>query len=101
MSQDRSEMGEGQYERTKEWLLERGRSGEEAEEIAARTISEGEAGEVSDTPAGDISSGPRDGRSRHGSGGRTYDQLRNEAKARGIKGRSRMNKAELEQVLSR
>jgi len=40
-------------------------------------------------------------RSHSGSGGRTYDQLRNEAKERGIKGRSKMSKAQLESVLSR
>jgi len=40
-------------------------------------------------------------RSHRGSGGRTYDQLRNEAKQRGIKGRSRISKAELEEVLAR
>jgi hypothetical protein len=32
---------------------------------------------------------------------RTYDQVRNEARQRGIKGRSRMRKAQLEKILSR
>jgi len=40
-------------------------------------------------------------RSHTGSGGRTYDQLRNEARQHGINGRSRMNKRELEARLSR
>jgi hypothetical protein len=35
-------------------------------------------------------------RSHTGSKGRTYDQLRNEARKRGIKGRSRMSKAQLQ-----
>lgn len=98
---------ERQYEDIKEGLLERGRSEGEAEEIAARTVNKeraraGEAEEASRTSIDDISSGRRGGlRSHGGSMGRTYDQLRNEAKERGIKGRSRMSKAQLEEVLSR
>ncbi len=50
----------------------------------------------------DISSGRRGGlRSHRGPGGRTYEQLYEEAKDRGIRGRSRMNKAELERALDR
>jgi len=98
---------ERQYEHIKEGLLERGAGEERAEEIAARTVNKerarhGEAQESSWTSIQDISSGRRGGlRSHRGSGARTYDQLRNEAKERGIKGRSRMNKAQLEEVLSR
>jgi plasmid stabilization system protein ParE len=98
---------ERQYEHIKEGLLERGAGAERAEEIAARTVNKeraqhGEARETSRTSTDDMSSGRRGGlRSHRGSGGRTYDQLRNEAKARGIKGRSRMNKEQLEKVLSR
>ena len=98
---------ERQYEHIKEGLLERGTAADKAEEIAARTVNKeraryGEAREVSRTSIADISSGRRGGlRSHLGSGGPTYDQLRNEAKERGIKGRSRMNKAQLEKVLSR
>jgi hypothetical protein len=40
-------------------------------------------------------------RSHSGSGGRTYDQLRNDARERGIKGRSTMSKAQLERALGR
>jgi hypothetical protein len=102
-----SDKRERQYEHIKEGLLERGAGEDKAEEIAARTINKerartGEAEEASRTSVDDISSGRRGGlRSHRGSGGRTYDQLRNEAKQRGIKGRSRMNKAQLESVLSR
>lgn len=98
---------ERQYEHIKEGLLEHGRSEETAEEIAARTVNKerarhGEAEEVSRTSIEDISSGRRGGlRSHRGSGGPTYDQLRNEAKERGIRGRSRMNKEQLERVLAR
>lgn len=102
-----SEKRERQYEHIKEGLLDRGAGEDKAEEIAARTVNKerarhGEAEEVSRTSTSDISSGRRGGlRSHRGSGGRTYDQLRNEAKQRGIKGRSRMNKEQLEKVLSR
>jgi hypothetical protein len=98
---------ERQYEQIKEGLVERGTGEDKAEEIAARTVNKerarhGETQEASQTSIEDISSGRRGGlRSHGGSGGPTYDQLRNEAKARGIRGRSRMNKAQLEKVLSR
>ena len=98
---------ESQYEHIKEGLRDRGTGQERAEEIAARTVNKerarhGEAREASPTSLGDLSSGRRGGlRSHRGSGGRTYDQLRNEAKERGIKGRSRMNKEQLEKVLAR
>ncbi len=96
---------ERQYEHIKEGLLERGTETDKAEEIAARTVNEerarhGEAREASRTSTNDISSGRRGGlRSHGGPRGRTYDQLRNEARERGIHGRSRMNKAQLERAL--
>jgi plasmid stabilization system protein ParE len=102
-----SDKRERQYEHIKEGLLARGTDEDKAEEIAARTVNKeraqhGEAREASRTSIQDISPGRRGGlRSHHGSGGRTYDQLRNEARERGIKGRSRMNKAQLEKVLNR
>jgi hypothetical protein len=98
---------ERQYEHVKEGLEQRGTPEDTAEEIAARTVNKeraraGEALEVSRTSIDDISSGRRGGlRSHSGSGGRTYDQLRNEAKDRGIKGRSAMTKAQLERALER
>ena len=96
---------ERQYEHIKEGLQEQGRDEDTAEEIAARTVNKeraraGEAEEVSRSSIDDISSGRRGGlRSHRGPGGRTRDQLYNEAKARYIKGRSKMNKAQLEQAL--
>jgi len=102
-----SDKRERQYEHIKDGLLERGTKEETAEEIAARTVNKdraqhGEAAESSSTSTDDISPERRGGlRSHRGSGGRTYDQLRNEAKQRGIKGRSRMNKEQLERVLGR
>ncbi len=98
---------ERQYEHIKEGLRERGEPENLAEEIAARTVNKeraraGEAEEASRTSVEDISSGRRGGlRSHRGPGGRTYDQLYEEAKDRGIPGRSRMTKAQLEQALDR
>jgi plasmid stabilization system protein ParE len=98
---------ERQYEHIKEGLEQRGTSDDEAQEIATRTVNKeraraGEAQEVSRPSIDDISSGRRGGlRSHSGSGGRTYDQLRHEAKERGIKGRSTMTKAQLERALAR
>src|SRR5437870_12603088 len=98
---------ERQYEHIKEGLLERGTGEERAEEIAARTVNKerarhGEASEASRTSIQDLSSGRRGGlRSHRGSGGRTYDQLRNEAKERGIKGRPGMNRHQREEFLRR
>jgi hypothetical protein len=49
-----------------------------------------------------MSSSRRGGlRSHRGSGGRTKAQLYNEAKAKGVEGRSKMNKSELEQAVGR
>jgi hypothetical protein len=96
---------ERQYEHIKEGLRERGRSEPTAEEIAARTVNKerarsGESRQSSRTSTADISSGRRGGlRSHSGSAGRTKEQLYNEARERGIKGRSRMSKAELEQAV--
>ncbi|MFL6089671.1 MAG: plasmid stabilization protein [Aeromicrobium sp.] len=98
---------ERQYDHIKESLRERGHGADEAEEIAARTVNKerarhGEAKEASRTSTEDISSGRRGGlRSHKGEGGRTRDQLYAEAKRKGIKGRSRMNKAQLERAVGR
>jgi hypothetical protein len=98
---------ERQYEHIKEGVLKRGDSEDTAEEIAARTVNKeraraGEAKESSRTSTKDISSGRRGGlRSHSGPGGRTRDQLYNEAKQKNIKGRSRMNKAQLERAVGR
>ena len=49
----------------------------------------------------DISAGRRGGLRAHlGSGGRTLRQLRNAARQRGLKGRSLMDKAQLEAALA-
>ena len=98
---------ERQYDHIKDGLRERGTSEDKAEEIAARTVNKerarsGEAKQRSRTSVEDISSGRRGGlRSHSGSGGRTKAQLYNEAKQKGIEGRSKMTKAQLERALSR
>ena len=98
---------ERQYEHIKQGLRESGRSEDTAEEIAARTVNKeraraGEAKGSSRLSKEDISSGRRGGlRSHDGSGGRTRDQLYEEAKALRVPGRSRMNKAQLERAVDR
>lgn len=102
-----SDKRERQYEHIKEGLEKRGKDEETAEEIAARTVNKeraraGEARESSRTSTEDISSGRRGGlRSHRGPGGRTRDQLYNEAREKNIRGRSKMNKAELEGAVGR
>ena len=97
---------ERQYEHIKEGLRERGTSEDKAEEIAARTVNKerarsGEARESSRLSRTDISSSRRGGL-RSGTRrakGRTRDQLYEEAKDMGIKGRSKMNKAQLQRAV--
>jgi hypothetical protein len=103
-----SDKRERQYEHIKSGLRKRGVRGERAEEIAARTVNKerarsGESRTASRESLKDISSGRRAGLRRRsgGPGGRTYGQLYEEAKDRGIKGRSRMNKQQLVAALNR
>jgi len=96
---------ERQYDHIKESLVERGRSEDKAEEIAARTVNKnraqaGEAKESSKLSREDMSSSRRGGlRSHGGPKGRTRDQLYNEAKDKNIKGRSSMNKEQLRKAV--
>jgi plasmid stabilization system protein ParE len=102
-----STKSERQYDHIKDGLRKRGRSEDVAEEIAARTVNKerarhGESKTASRTSTDDVSSGRRGGlRSHRGSGGRTRAQLYEEARRRGIKGRSKMSKAQLENSLDR
>ncbi len=102
-----SDKRERQYEHIKEGLEEHGRPEALAEEIAARTVNKeraraGEAATASRTSTDDISSGRRGGlRSHRGPGGRTRDQLYEEAKHKNIKGRSKMTKAQLQRAVDR
>ena len=98
---------ERQYEHVKDSLLERGKGEKTAEEIAARTVNKdraqhGESETASRTSLEDMSPERRGGlRSHRGEGGRTYEQLYAEAAKKNVKGRSRMNKAELERAVGR
>lgn len=102
-----SDKRERQYEHIKDGLEERGEDEDTAEEIAARTVNKeraraGEAKESSRTSTEDVSSSRPGGlRSHRGPGGRTRDQLYNEAREKNIEGRSKMNKAELERAVGR
>ena len=102
-----SKKRERQYEHIKEGLVDRGEKKGTAEEIAARTVNKeraraGEARTASRSSVKDISSGRRGGlRSHKGPQGRTKEQLYNEAREKGIEGRSKMSKAELARAVGR
>lgn len=97
---------ERQYEHIKESVKERGASAKRAKEIAARTVNKeraraGEARESSRLSRTDMSSGRRGG-IRSGTSsprGRTRDQLYEEAKRKGIEGRSKMTKEQLRRAV--
>jgi hypothetical protein len=99
---------ERQYEHIKESEKGRGRSTKRAKEIAARTVNKerarsGEARESSRSSRTDMSSYRRGGQ-RSGTNrpkGRTKEQLYNEAKQMNIRGRSRMNKQQLQRAVDR
>ena len=96
-----------QYEHIKESVRERGGSTRRAKEIAARTVQKerarsGQARTRSRTSTRDISSGRRGGL-RSGTRrpkGRTRDQLYNEARKLGVRGRSKMSKAQLQRAVA-
>ncbi|MFF8261481.1 plasmid stabilization protein [Streptomyces virginiae] len=96
---------ERQYEHIKESAEQRGESTERAEEIAARTVNKerarsGESKTASRSSTQDMSSSERGGqRSHSGAQGPTKEQLYNEAKQKGIEGRSKMDKEELKRAL--
>ena len=106
---------ERQYEHIESSARERGESPKRAEEIAARTVNKerarsGEAKSSSHSSTRGPSPSSRGGqRSGGNSGGRssgpggssqTYRELYAEAERRDIKGRSTMDKAQLERALS-
>jgi hypothetical protein len=98
---------ERQYEHIKDSVKARGKGEKLAEEIAARTVNKeraqhGEAKHASAQSLRDMPAPKRGGqRSHRGEGGRTRDQLYEEAKRKGISGRSTMSKAELERAVGR
>jgi hypothetical protein len=102
-----SKKRERQYDHIKESERRQGRTEKVAEEIAARTVNKerargGEARAASAVSTNDISSGRRGGlRSHRGAGGRTMKQLYEEARRKGIPGRSKMNKKALERAVDK
>jgi len=91
---------ERQYEASYD---DRGDNEDTAEEIAP-AVKEGMAGNgdtrgASVTSLEDASSRRSGGGSHSGGGGRTYRELYREAKSRGLEGRSKMSKRELEEAL--
>ncbi len=95
------------YEHVKKSERSEGRSADRAEEIAARTVNKerarsGQSRQSSRLSRSDISSGRRGGlRSGRGPGGRTRDQLYEEAKKKGVEGRSKMSKGQLAAAVGR
>ncbi|MDJ1137981.1 plasmid stabilization protein [Streptomyces iconiensis] len=98
---------ERQYEHIKEGAEERGTSKGRAKEIASRTVNKeraqtGEAKRASRTSVRDKPAPERGGQRSHtGAKGPTRDQLYNEARQRGVEGRSQMNKKQLQRALGR
>lgn len=100
-----SDKRERQYEHVKEGAKRRGTGERRAKEIAARTVNknrarQGESDRASRTSTEDVSPQHRGGKRSHtGAKGRTKEQLYQDAKRQGIKGRSKMNKSELERAV--
>ncbi|MGW7101768.1 plasmid stabilization protein [Streptomyces sp. NPDC054838] len=98
---------ERQYEHIKESGEKRGMSEGRAKEMAGRTVNKERtrSGETKSTSRGSSqgSSGSSGGSRSSGSGssGPTRDALYEEAKKRGIEGRSSMNKDQLKKALGR
>jgi hypothetical protein len=95
-----------QYKHIKKSEKEAGRSTKRAEEIAARAVNKekarsGESKSSSRSSTNGSSASSRGGkRSGKGPGGRTREQLYNDAKKKGIEGRSKMSKNELEKAVA-
>ncbi|MER5876459.1 MULTISPECIES: plasmid stabilization protein [unclassified Streptomyces] len=99
---------ERQYEHVKESAEKRGESTGRAKEIAARTVNKeraraGESVTASKTSTRDKKSASQRGgeRSHSGAQGPTRDQLYEEARKKGVEGRSSMNKQQLRKALGR
>jgi len=95
-----------QYEHIKKSEREAGRSESRAEEIAARAVNKekarsGESETSSRSSTRGRSASSRGGRqSGKGPGGRSREQLYNDAKKLGIEGRSKMSKAQLQRAVA-
>ena len=107
MPQAWNDKRERQYQHIKEQTEERGSSEKRAEEIAARTVNKdraqtGESRRAGKTSTQDVSPEHRGGKrsgNRQGPGGRTKQQLYDDAKRAGVSGRSTMTKDQLKKAL--
>lgn len=107
MPKEWSAKRERQYEHIKKSAQEQGKPAKTAKRVAAATVNKerarkGEAKTASKSSTRDMSSGKRGGQ-RSGTNrpkGRTKAQLYNEAKRRGIQGRSSMTKDQLQKALA-
>ena len=97
---------ERQYKHIKASEKKAGRSTKQAEEIAARAVNKerarsGESQTSSRTSTRGRSASSRGGKqSGKGPGGRTREQLYNDAKKLGFEGRSKMSKSELQHAVA-
>ena len=106
MPQGWTDKQERKYEHIRDSEKDQGASTKRAKEIAARTVNKeraqkGQTRTASRSSTQDMSSSKRGGQ-RSGTDrpkGRTRDQLYNEARQRGIKGRSKMTKAQLQRAV--
>jgi hypothetical protein len=95
-----------QYKEVKKSEEEEGHSKKRAEEIAARTVNKekarsGESKSASRSSTTGRSASSRGGKqSGKGPSGRTREQLYNDARKKGIDGRSKMSKDELQHAVS-
>lgn len=95
-----------QYEHIKKSEKKAGRSAKRAEEIAARAVNKekarsGESRSASRSSTSGSSASSRGGKqSGKGPGGRTREQLYNDAKKLGIEGRSKMSKKQLQRAVA-
>ncbi|MFI8192169.1 plasmid stabilization protein [Streptomyces sp. NPDC085946] len=101
---------ERQYEHIKDSAEDRGASEGRAKELAARTVNKQRArsGEAKSSSSSSTKGkspsqrgGERSGKSGSGGSGPTREQLYQEAKKKGIEGRSTMNKDQLAKALGR
>ena len=101
-----SNKDERQYEHVKESEKDAGRSEKRAEEIAARAVNKekaraGESRTRSRASTNGSSASSRGGKqSGKGPGGRTREQLYNDARKLGIEGRSKMSKGQLQRAVA-
>jgi len=97
---------ERQYKHIKASEKKAGRSNKRAEEIAARAVNKekersGESRSASRSSTRGRSASSRGGKqSGRGPGGRTREQLYNDARKLGIEGRSKMSKDELQHAVA-